>query len=195
MFVPNFMTIHSMVVETFQSWTKVVDGLTDIPFTLAANVAKNVAVLLKNIWSPHPPVSPLHCRPSSRSCNPKLMCAHRSSSCVSGSAADSKLLGLHHHRWPHRGHHHSGPHPHHHLLHGGNQTQLLRSLLVHPPPLHHLLRRSGLSRSRVRERSQLSFLFKETLLLLQTGFTRMSHPQAHCEESTDNRSTTQFHLV
>lgn len=81
-------------------------------------------------------------------------CAHisssSSSSCVSGSATDSDLLRLHHHRRSHGRHHHPGPHPHHHLLHGGHQTQLLWGLLVHPSPLHHLLRRTRLPRSRVR---------------------------------------------
>lgn len=79
-------------------------------------------------------------------------------SSASGSSAGSHLLRLHHHRWPDRRHHHFVSHSDHHLLHGGHQTQLLRSLLVHASPLHHFLRRSCLSRSRVR-RAAFSFLF------------------------------------
>lgn len=73
-----------------------------------------------------------------------------SSPCPQGSSADSHLLRLHHHRRSDGSRHHSGSHPHHHLLHGGDQTQLLRGLLVHASSVHHLLRRSGLPRSRVR---------------------------------------------
>ncbi|KAF6732443.1 Cytochrome b-245 heavy chain [Oryzias melastigma] len=46
---------------------------------------------------------------------------------------------------PHGGPHHSVSHLDHHLLYGGDQAELLRGVLVHPPPLHRLLHRPRLS--------------------------------------------------
>lgn len=139
------------------------------------------------------------------SCDPVFATSRTGSNCCcsTGSAADSDLLCLHHHRRPDGRRHHPVPHPHRHVIHGGDQTQLFRGLLVHPPPLHHFLRRPRLPRSWVRERRPLASTWLECCCReCQTGFTRgffcgffCCFLQTHCEESTGDRSTTQHQLL
>ncbi|KAM9600812.1 NADPH oxidase 1 isoform 2-T2 [Morphnus guianensis] len=54
---------------------------------------------------------------------------------------DRRVRGLHHHPGADGSHHHAGAHPHGHVLHRVHPQELLRGLLVHAPPLPHLLRR------------------------------------------------------
>lgn len=111
-----------------------------------------------------------------------------------GSTAETHSLCLHLHRRPHGGPHHSVSHLDHHLLYGGDQAELLRGVLVHPPPLHRLLHRPRLSWIRVQDFPQRSFVLQKELLFFLKPVLLVGYVQAHCEESS-GRASAQHHFM